>query len=115
MAVSSFDTRSTQSNSLPMGRESRIRPARSRTMGAMRCKLAGATVGLTALRCTPCSGSSMVMKPAPPPVRGRASSPSTFCCSARATRLGRVMPWAEEKISWLVSTAMMSFHRVTDQ
>jgi len=38
MAVSSFDTLSTQSNGSPMGRLSRIAPARSRTTGpSWRC------------------------------------------------------------------------------
>ena len=35
--------------------------------------------------------------------------------SASCSRLGRTMPSAEEKASWSVSTAMMSFHLVIDQ
>ena len=75
--------------------------------------LPGATVGLTALRCTLCRGSSMVMKPAR--LRRMFASPSTACCSARASRFGRAMPSSEEKASWSVSTASMSSQRVMDQ
>jgi hypothetical protein len=74
-------------------------------------QVAGASVGLTALRPTLCSGSSMVMKPALP----RRRSPITRSCSLMASRLARPMPCAEENDPWSVSTAMMSFHLVIDQ
>ena len=119
IAVSSFDTRSTQSNSSPIGSESRIAPARSRTSGDILPMLEGASVGLTALRAGVCSGSSMVMKPAPPRRWGISApgfaSCQIFSCSAMASRFGSVMPLADEKASWLVSTAMMSSQVVTDQ
>ena len=34
---------------------------------------------------------------------------------ASASRVGSTMPSADEKASWSVSTAMMSFQRVIDQ
>ena len=54
--VSSMETRSTQSNVSPMGRASRIFAARSRMIGSICIRLAGDTMGLTALRCTSCLG-----------------------------------------------------------
>ena len=51
-------------------------------------------------RCTLCSGSSMVMKPAPP--RRSGSRPMARIASSEAARLARLarpMPWAEENAS----------------
>ena len=99
MAVSSFDTRSTQSNASPIGRASRISPARSRMIGPICCRLDGATTGLTARRCSSWRGGSMEMK------LGRTGR---LAVSATNSRLGRTMPSADENTWWLVSTAMMS-------
>ena len=106
MAVSSFDTCSTQSNSSPIGKRSRICPARSRITGAMTCRFEGATTGLTVLRCSSCRGGSMEMK------LGRVPR---LAVSALDSRLWRVMPSAEENAWWLESTAMMSSQRLIDQ
>ena len=111
MVVSSFETRSTQSNGSPIGSESRIAPARSRICGAIWASRAGATAGLTVLRWTSCSGGSMAMKL------------GAFCAAIWAWASGgstldlggRPMPLAEEKTSWLVSISTMSLYLVIDQ
>ena len=90
MAVSSFDTRSTQSNSWPIGRPSRILPASARMIGAMAWRLWGATAGLTVLRWMSWPGGSMAMKLLP---RGR------FSDSALASSDCSTMPSAEENTS----------------
>ena len=98
--VSSIDTFSTQSKLVPRGRLSSTRQVRSR----MRCwkfaRFAGATMGLTALRCTSCLGGSIAMNIGRTWPRGLLTS---------------VMLGSEENTAWLVSTAMMSSWRVTDQ
>ena len=99
IAVSSLETRSTQSNSSPIGSPSRMIPARSRITGAIRSRLAGATTGLTVLRCTSCLGGSIEMK---------LWRCGRLAISAFASRLCSVMPSSDENTWWLVSTAMMS-------
>ena len=106
MVVSSFETRSTQSNGSPIGSESRISPARSRISGARLASAEGASAGLTVLRCTSCLGGSIEMK------FEAERRPSLYCC---ASFDGRAMPLAEEKTWWLESTAMMSLYLVIDQ
>ena len=101
MAVSSIDTLSTQSNSSPMGRLSRILAARSRISGSRIARFIGETAGLTVLRCTSCLGGSMAMN------MGRGPSSPSW--------VAMVMPPSEEKTWWLVSTAMMSLYLVIDQ
>ncbi len=101
MAVSSLDTRSTQSKGLPMGRLSRIAPARSRISGSIWARLWGETAGLTVLRCTSCRGGSMAMNIAR---RGWSGGASVM-----------PMPEADENTWWFVSTAMMSLYLVIDQ
>ena len=61
-----METLSTQSNGSPIGRLSRILPARSRMIGARVCRLAGDTAGLTVLRWASCLGGSMAMNMKPP-------------------------------------------------
>jgi hypothetical protein len=100
MVVSSMETLSTQSNSTPIGQSSRMAPARSRMIGSSLARFGPATIGLTVLRCTSCLGGSMAMNIGS--VKSSAGSGSTIVGS-------------DEKASWLVSTAMMSFHLVTDQ
>ena len=104
MAVSSFETRSTQSNSSPMGRPSRILPARSRIWGAISFRAWGATAGDTALRWMSCFGGSMAMN---------IGSGSMFCWPP-----AMVMPpfmKSDENRLWSVSIAMMSLYLVIDQ
>ena len=82
--------------------------------------LAGATVGLTALRFGEWKGSSRPMK-APSPRRAASrciSAPRpgiTFSISSRDSMVPSAMPSVEVNPSWSVSTAMMSFHFVIDQ
>src|SRR6185437_9108440 len=99
MVVSSTETLSTQSNSSPIGSESRIFPARSRMMGARYSRLPGETIGLTTLRCASCLGGSIAMN-----------------IGSLKSSLGStmVMDGSDEKSAWLVSTAMMSLYLVTD-
>jgi hypothetical protein len=61
MVVSSMETLSTQSNCSPIGRLSRISPARARITASMFARFWPATMGLTVLRCTSCFGWSMAM------------------------------------------------------
>ena len=61
MVVSSIDTKSTQSKVSPMGRESRITPARSRMIGSILARFEGDTAGLTVLRWASCLGGSIAM------------------------------------------------------
>ncbi len=60
--VSSIETRSTQSNTSPRGRSSRMRIARSRIVVDIFARFGGATIGETILRCSSCRGGSIAMK-----------------------------------------------------
>ena len=101
--VSSMDTRSTQSKVSLRGNPSSTLQTRSRMTPDMFCRLAGATMGLTTLRCSSWRGGSIEMN------------------DERRNFIGRSvieMPpslTSEEKISGCVSTAMMSLNLVTDQ
>lgn len=94
--MSSFDTRSTQSNSSPIGSPSRISPALSRITGASAARLPGETTGLTVLRWWSCLGGSMAMN------IGRDSSPPLPPMTMPPSEA------SDEKRLWSVSTAMMS-------
>jgi hypothetical protein len=61
-AVSSVDTRSTQSKVWLRGRASRTAPVRRRIRPSMLARLDGATIGATVLRCAVWRGGSMRMK-----------------------------------------------------
>ena len=100
MVVSSIETLSTQSISSPTGRLSRMAPARSRMIGSSAARFGPATTGLTTLRWASCLGGSMAMN-----IGSWKSSSGSAMVIARS----------EENTAGLVSTAMMSLYRVTDQ
>ena len=62
MAVSSVETRSTQSNGWLRGRPSSTASVRCRIVASMLARLVGATIGATVLRCAVWRGGSMRMK-----------------------------------------------------
>ena len=62
MAVSSVETRSTQSNGWLRGRPSSTAAVRCRIVASMLARLDGATIGATVLRCAVWRGGSMRMK-----------------------------------------------------
>src|ERR1700722_16656682 len=100
MAVSSIETLSTQSKVSPIGRESRIRPARSRISGSMLWMLAGETAGLTALRWAAGLGGAMAMN-----IGVWKSSSGSWI----------VIDPSDENSWWLESIATMSLYLTIDQ
>ena len=62
MAVSSVDTRSTQSKVWLRGNPSSTAAVRCRIVASILARLEGATIGATVLRCAVCRGGSMRMK-----------------------------------------------------
>jgi len=95
--VSSIETRSTQSKVSPRGRPSSTSAVRLRIRASKCARLAGATMGCTALRCSSCCGGSMAMN-------------IGSCSSGGGSK--SVMPpcrQSDEKMAGLVSTCMMSW------
>ena len=95
--VSSIDTRCTQLKGSSRGSPSSTAAVRRRMVASINARLPGATIGLTALRCSSCLGGSIAMN---------------ICKRWSIGASNRPMPpWAQsdENSAWWVSTAMMSW------
>ena len=104
--VSSMDTLSTQLKVSPIGRLSRILPARSRMIPSRFFRLGGATTGETVARCWSCRGGSIAMNMLKGPCCSRRSSYSLISSSVYSRlgslaleRLSSVIPCADENAS----------------
>ncbi len=95
--VSSIDTLSTQLKVSLRGRLSSTWQVRSRISGSIVARLGGATIGVTALRCSSCTGGSIAM------------NILSFSPSGGSVSVMPPSDQSDENTAWLVSTDMMSW------